>query len=38
MYAIECTLQTIVDRNLVLQTVLLWSLTDTLATILQNRN
>ena len=33
MYVTECTLQIIVDRNLVLQTVLLWSLTNTLATI-----
>ena len=33
MYVTECTLQIIVDRNLVLQTVLLQSLTNTLATI-----
>ena len=33
MYVTECTLQIIVDRNLVLQTVLLRSLTNTLATI-----
>ena len=33
MYVTECTLQIIVDRNLVLQTVLLRSLTITLATI-----